>query len=232
MHKKAIEQRYPCNLAVDFPCPLTFYACTKHSNERHSKSNMKPLILASASPRRRQLLHEAGVAFTVIPSNTAEELHAGESPEEYALRVAREKAQDVATRCPGSWVLSADTIVAVDHLVLGKPKDTADGLRMLRLLSGRTHRVITAFALLDGAGRVSAHRLVVSQVTVKPLTDDHIHNYLATGEPFDKAGAYAVQGLGTALVERVEGSYTNVVGLPVEEVLAALRAVGILSENH
>ncbi|MBI3249065.1 MAG: septum formation inhibitor Maf [Deltaproteobacteria bacterium] len=192
---------------------------------------MKPLILASASPRRQQLLHEAGAAFIVIPSNTAEELQSGESPEEYALRVAREKAQDVAARCPGSWVLGADTIVAVADLVLGKPQDTADGLRMLRLLSGRTHRVITAFALLDGAGQINTHRLVVSQVTFKPLTDDHIHNYLATGEPFDKAGAYAVQGLGAALVERVEGSYTNVVGLPVEEVLAALRTVGILPEN-
>lgn len=194
--------------------------------------SMKPLILASASPRRRQLLHEAGVTFTVIPSHIAEELRPGELPEEYALRVAREKAQDVATQCPGSWVLGADTIVAVDDLVLGKPKDAADGFGMLRLLSGRTHRVITAFALLDGTGQVSDHRLVVSQVTFKPLSDDHIHNYLATGEPFDKAGAYAVQGLGAALVERVEGSYTNVVGLPVEEVLAALRTVGILPENH
>lgn len=194
-------------------------------------SSKKPLILASASPRRRQLLHEAGVAFTVIPSNTTEELRSGESPEEYALRVAQEKAQDVAARHPGSWVLGADTIVALDDLVLGKPKDEADGLRMLRLLSGRTHRVITAFALLDGIEQVSDHRWIASHVTFKTLTDKQIRDYLATGEPFDKAGAYAVQGLGAALVERVEGSYTNVVGLPVEEVLAALGAVGILPEN-
>ncbi len=192
---------------------------------------MKPLILASASPRRRQLLHEAGVAFTVIPSNTAEELRPNESPEEYALRVAWEKAQDVAARHPGSWVLGADTIVAVDGLVLGKPKDAADGLRMLRLLSGRAHHVITAFALFNDTGQVSDHQWVASHVTFKTLTDEQIRDYLATGEPFDKAGAYAVQGLGAALVERVEGSYTNVVGLPMEEVLAALGAVGILPEN-
>jgi septum formation protein len=187
---------------------------------------MLPLILASASPRRRQLLQEAGVRFSVIPSGAAEDVYPGESPETYALRVASEKAREVAQKHPGHWVLGADTIVEIDGQILGKPCDTADGARMLRLLSGRTHRVMTAFVLLDGVGQIRASQVVISHVTFKTLSEDQIHDYLSTGEPMDKAGAYAIQGIGAALVERVEGSYTNVVGLPEEEVLMALRAVG------
>jgi septum formation protein len=195
------------------------------------QSSITPqLILASASPRRRELLQGAGVAFTVIPSNTPEAAEFGETPPEYALRVASEKAQDVADKYPGAWVLGADTIVEIDGEVLGKPRDVADGQRMLSTLSGRTHQVMTAFALLDGDSRVRIRQVDTSRVTFKPLTDAQIRAYLATGEPFDKAGAYAVQGLGASLVERVEGSYTNVVGLPLDEVQAALRAVGLL--NH
>jgi len=187
-----------------------------------------PLILASASPRRRQLLQEAGTTFTVIPSYTEETLAPGEHPDQYVLRVAREKAQNVVRQYPGDWILGADTIVEIDGHVLGKPKDTEDGFRMLQLLSERTHEVKTAFVILDGLGQVRAQQVVTSRVTFKPLSDAQIHAYLLTGEPFDKAGAYAVQGLGAALVETVEGSYTNIVGLPVEEVLAALRSLGAL----
>lgn len=186
------------------------------------------LILASASPRRRQLLQEAGVVFTVAPSNTEEIFSPEESPSAYALRVAREKAQHVARQYIGHWILGADTIVAIDEHVLGKPKDIGDGFRMLRLLSGRTHQVKTAFVILNGAGQVKAQQIVTSYVTFRELSDKQIREYLATGEPFDKAGAYAVQGIGAALVDRVEGSYTNVVGLPVEEVLVALRVLGAL----
>jgi septum formation protein len=182
------------------------------------------LILASASPRRRELLQQAGVPFTVIPSNTDENIRPGETPEVYALRVAREKATDVAAHQSGNWVLGADTIVAIDNTILGKPCDAADGFRMLRLLSGRLHRVMTAFVLLDPNGRTYANQIVTSQVNFKALTDTQIQDYLATGEPFDKAGAYAVQGLGAALVEKVEGSYTNVVGLPLDEVLTVLHS--------
>lgn len=192
---------------------------------------MTTLILASASPRRRQLLQEAGVVFTVIPSNTEEIPSPEESPSEYALRVAREKAQNVACQCRGHWILGADTVVAIDEQVLGKPKDVADGFRMLRLLSGRTHQVKTAFVILDDAGQVKAQQVVTSQVTFKSLSDEQLCNYLATEESFDKAGAYAIQGLGAALVNSVEGSYTNVVGLPVEEVLAVLRVLGALPTN-
>ena len=190
------------------------------------------LILASASPRRRELLQSAGVAFTVIPSDTPEAAQPGETPQEYALRVASEKARDVARRHPGAWVLGADTIVEIDGEVLGKPQDATDGQRMLRCLSGRTHRVMTAFTLLDGEGQVRASQVVTSQVTFKSLSDGQIREYLATGEPFDKAGAYAVQGLGAALVERVEGSYTNVIGLPMDEVLAALCTAGLVNRQR
>lgn len=193
-------------------------------------STIPHLILASASPRRRELLQGIGVAFTVIPSDTPEAAQPGETPQEYALRVASEKALDVTRRHPGAWVLGADTIVEIAGEVLGKPRDATDGQRMLRLLSGRTHQVMTAFALFDGEGHVRARQVVTSRVTFKPLLDEQIRAYLATGEPFDKAGAYAVQGLGASLVECVEGSYTNVVGLPVDEVQAAVRAAGLL--NH
>jgi septum formation protein len=159
-----------------------------------------------------------------MPSNADEEVLAGEAPAEYALRVAKAKARDVARKHPGHWVLGADTIVVVDNLILGKPKDVADGQRMLRLLSGRVHQVMTAFVLITANGQEYKHQTVATTVTFKLLSDEQIQEYLATGEPFDKAGAYAVQGIGAALVEKVEGSYTNVVGLPVDEVLEALRS--------
>lgn len=193
-----------------------------------TQQNSTPfLILASASPRRRELLQQASVTFTTIPSNTDEQVRPGESPEVYASRVAHEKARDVAAHQPGNWVLGADTIVAIDDMILGKPRDAEDGLRMLRLLSGQPHRVMTAFVLLDPTGDVHAKQIVTSYVEFETLTDTRIQEYLATGEPFDKAGAYAVQGLGAALVEKVEGSYTNVVGLPLDEVLAVLRSAGL-----
>jgi septum formation protein len=193
-----------------------------------TQQNSTPhLILASASPRRRELLQQAGVPFTVIPSTTNEQIRSGESPEVYARRVAREKATDVAAHQAGNWVLGADTIVAIDDTILGKPRDVADGFRMLRLLSGRPHRVMTAFVLLDPNGQAYASQIVTSHVKFKILTETRIRDYLATGEPFDKAGAYAVQGIGAALVEKVEGSYTNVVGLPLDEVLAVLHSAGL-----
>jgi len=185
------------------------------------------LLLASASPRRHELLQQAGVVFTVIPSNISEEVRPGEAPEAYALRVAGEKARDVATRYPGTWVLAADTIVVINKEILGKPQDMADGYRMLRLLSGRLHQVMTAFVAVNPSGQEYVRQVVISEVTFKSLSDDQIQDYLATGEPFDKAGAYAVQGLGASLIECVEGSYTNIVGLPIDEVLAVLRAAGL-----
>lgn len=196
----------------------------------HAKHNPS-LILASASPRRRELLEQAGVIFTVIPSNADEDVIAGETPAEYALRVAKAKAQDVANTQPGHWVLGADTIVVIDDNILGKPKDATDGYRMLRLLSGCIHQVMTAFVLIAANGQEYTHQIVATTVTFKPLSDEQIQEYLATGEPFDKAGAYAVQGIGAALVEKVEGSYTNVVGLPIDEVLEVLRSAGLYHQD-
>ena len=184
-----------------------------------------PLILASASPRRRELLHNAGLRFRVIPSQTAEEVRPGEAPRDYVRRTARDKARAVARGEPTAWILAADTIVEIDGQILGKPRDEADGRRMLGLLSGRQHRVMTAFVVLGTEHRVE--RLVTSTVRFKPLSETQIGAYLASGEPTDKAGAYAIQGRGRALVADMQGSYTNVVGLPMDEVLACLQALGI-----
>lgn len=189
------------------------------------------LILASASPRRRALLQQAGVDCLIVPSAVSEELRPGESPEHYALRVAWDKAHEVSRRHPGAWVLAADTIVELDGQVLGKPHDAADARRMLLLLSGRTHQVKTAFVLLADDGRLFTSQVVTSTVTFKPLSEAEIQAYIASGEPFDKAGAYAIQGQGAAFIARTEGSYTNVVGLPMDEVGHALRAAGLVRKT-
>jgi septum formation protein len=193
--------------------------------QRHSRPSA--LILASASPRRRELLEQAGVVFSVIPSNAEEHVLDGEAPTEYALRVAQAKAHEVAQHHPGHWVLGADTIVVTAGQILGKPRDRADAKRMLCLLSGQTHQVMTAFVLIAANGQEYRRQLVATTVIFESLSNEQIDSYLDTGEPFDKAGAYAVQGLGAALVEQVEGSYTNVVGLPLDEVLASLYAAGL-----
>lgn len=183
------------------------------------------LILASASPRRRELLHKAGLGFRVVPSHIPEEVQPGEPPREYVLRTAREKARAVACSHPAAWILAADTIVEIDSYILGKPRDEADGRRMLGLLSGRHHRVMTAFVVRRADRQLE--RLVTSTVRFKALSEAQISAYLATGEAHDKAGAYAVQGQGRALVAGVDGSYTNVVGLPMDEVLASLQDLGL-----
>ena len=184
-----------------------------------------PLILASASPRRRELLQNAGLRFRVIPSQTAEEVRPGEAPPRLCPTDGQDKARAVARDHPAAWILAADTIVEIDGQILGKPRDEADGRRMLGLLSGRQHRVMTAFVILGAEHRVE--RLVTSTVRFKPLSEAQIGAYLASGEPADKAGAYAIQGQGRALVADMQGSYTNVVGLPTDEVLACLQALGV-----
>jgi len=187
-----------------------------------------PLILASASPRRRELLSKAGVVFSIVPSRTTEEVWPAEAPKDYVVRVAEEKAREVATRHAHAWILAADTIVEIDETILGKPRDEADGSRMLQLLSGRRHHVMTAFIILHAERQETVRQLVTSTVTFKTLSEAQIMAYLATGEPADKAGAYAVQGLGGELVQGVAGSYTNVVGLPMDELLSALQTLGIV----
>ena len=174
------------------------------------------MILASASPRRRALLHAAGVSFTVQAADVDESVLPGEDAADYARRVAAAKAEAV----PGDVVLAADTVVALDGRVYGKPATPEEARATLRALSGRTHQVYTAVALrILGRTRV---RLVVSRVRFRALSERDLDWYVATGEPMDKAGAYGIQGEGMALVDRLWGSYTNVMGLPLKETLAML----------
>jgi len=188
----------------------------------------RSIVLASTSPRRRELLGLCGFPFAVVPSPAREPApEAGETPGHYAGRMARRKAAAVAARRPDAVVLGADSVVAVAGLILGKPSDAADAGRMLALLSGRTHQVVTGCALFvpDREPEVFA---VTTAVTMAAIPEALCAAYVATGEPMDKAGAYAIQGQAAAFVTGIEGSYTNVVGLPLAEVVAALAACGAL----
>jgi septum formation protein len=191
-----------------------------------------PLILASASPRRAELLSAAGIPFEVRPAHIDEALRAGEDARTYASRVAVDKARAIAGQANGRSVLAADTVVVIDGLVLGKPVDSDDAKRMLRLLSGRSHEVITAVALMNTRrGQSDAAidaRIESTVVEFAPLDTAEIDWYVATGEPADKAGSYAVQGLASRFVTRIEGSYSNVVGLPMALVYAMCTQAGIL----
>jgi len=185
------------------------------------------LILASASPRRRELLDQLGVRYTVTPAHIDEQPGAGEAAPAYVQRMAREKAWAVAgSRLPGDTaVLAADTTVVLGDLILGKPRDRNDALGMLARLSGRTHRVLTAVCLFSAAGENGT--LVATEVEFATLNRDVCEAYLATGEVWDKAGAYAIQGLGGAFVRAIHGSYSNVVGLPLCETWQLLQSRGI-----
>jgi septum formation protein len=181
---------------------------------------MTMLTLASASPRRRELLTMLAIPFDVRPSHIAEVRGADEAPRAYAERLAREKAMSV----PGALVLGADTTVLLDDTLLEKPQHEADALRMLRLLQGRTHEVISAVALVSGG--VPQVATDVTRVTFRSADDDFLRAYIATGEPMDKAGAYGIQGYGAALVERIEGDFFGVMGLPLRLVLGLLESAG------
>jgi len=182
------------------------------------------LILASNSPRRQELLRNAGYTFEVRPSSVREERSAAESPQDYVRRLAAEKALSAAGEAAaGSLVIGADTEVVVDSTVLGKPAGAADAARMLRALSGRSHEVITGVCLVEAPDRIHAVQHATTQVWFRPLDEAEIGAYVATGEPFDKAGAYAIQGRASRFVTRIEGCYFNVVGLPVALVDAMLK---------
>jgi septum formation protein len=202
------------------------------------------LVLASASPRRQELLRNAGISFTVHPADIDETPLADEAPRECAQRLAREKALAVWQTRPQDLVLGADTIVVVDEIILGKPVDAEDAIRMLRMLSGRAHKVITGvcmvaadagdqFPVANKIALPSDERLrptkpdarVSSEatlVTMAQLSDDEIREYVASGEPMDKAGAYAIQGMASRWIPRIEGDYSNVVGLPIALVYRML----------
>jgi septum formation protein len=187
------------------------------------------LYLASASPRRRELLAQAGIRARVEVADVPEDIHPGEAPEVYVLRVALAKAEAVRARLPADDVhpvLAADTAVVIDNEVLGKPRDRQDGLAMLSQLSGRTHHVYTGVALVDATGEAHS-RLSVSAVSFRALSDAECAAYWASGEPADKAGGYGIQGRAALFIERLEGSYSGVMGLPLFETAELLRESGI-----
>jgi septum formation protein len=202
-------------------------------------TSLMPLVLASASPRRLELLGNLGCAFRVLPSRAQEPPAApGQDPADYAETLAEAKTREVAERLaaegePGAAIIGADTVVALERtgehagVILGKPTDRRDAVRMLELLSGRTHVVVTGCCLLlPGGGCVRFHGR--TNVRMRRSTREELTAYAATGEPDDKAGAYAIQGIGSFLVEHVEGSYTNVVGLPLAEVVEVLVSWGVI----
>ena len=174
------------------------------------------LILASGSPRRRELLTQIGVAYMVNPSSYHEESPKKKDPQKYVQDQALGKARDVAQKFPGQWVLGADTIVALDGVMLGKPKNGTAAMEMLRELSGKKHYVYTGIALINDKKEFT--KVVETKVWFRHLTDKEIKAYIASGEPLDKAGAYGIQGRAAAFVDKINGSYTNVVGLPLSQV--------------
>ncbi|OAA23257.1 septum formation protein [Frankia sp. EI5c] len=182
------------------------------------------IVLASASPRRHEILSRAGVAFTVVTSGVDETVTSYDDPADYSLQLAHRKAAAVARSERDALVIGSDTIVEIDGRILGKPRDETDAARMLRDLRGRTHRVTTGVVVVDAAtGRTRGHAETTA-VTMRDFSDDELAAYVASGEPFDKAGSYAIQGIGGALVERVDGPFDNVVGLPASVVTNLLRA--------
>jgi septum formation protein len=185
---------------------------------------VNPIVLASGSPRRKQLLEMLRIPFRVIPPDVDEHVLPGEQPEAYVTRLSRAKAQAVVSRVPGEIVLAADTTVVLGGRIFEKPTSPANAVEMLEQLQGRTHEVLTAVAVADN-GRLE-QALDVSRVTFRPTSRETLEEYVATGEPLDKAGAYAIQGLGAPLIERVEGDFFGVMGLPLRLALDLLAKFG------
>jgi septum formation protein len=184
-------------------------------------------ILASASPRRRELLTSIGLDFEVLPSHVPEIHQEGEAPEEYVARLSRDKAYAIAKSHPSRWVIAADTIVILGEQLLEKPADPVDAMRMLGTIAGQTHVVYTGVTLVNLDAAHHETRVAESEVRMLPLSPAEIEWYVGTGEPLDKAGAYAVQGIGAMFIDSIHGSYTNVVGLPLATLFLMLRRAGI-----
>ncbi len=186
-----------------------------------------PLILASSSPRRAAYLRELGFSFRRVVPDVDEKVRRGESPRRYVRRLAEAKAAAVSERHPRHWVIGADTTVVVAGRILGKPADESDARRMLKLLSGRSHQVVSAIALARFQDHVLRSRISTTRVFVRKLAPDEIRGYVETGEPMDKAGAYGIQGVGAFLVSRIEGSFSNVVGFPLEKFFELWNDAGL-----
>jgi septum formation protein len=191
-------------------------------------------ILASSSPRRRELLTSIGLEFDVIPSHVPEVHRTGEAPADYVARLSRDKANAIATVHPSQWIIAADTTVLLGDQLLEKPADAAHAARMLSLIAGQTHTVYTGVTLQHLGQQYCDNRVAESKVRMLPLSAREIEWYVATGEPLDKAGAYAVQGIGAMFIDSIDGSYTNVVGLPLATLFQMMRKAGIdpLKDQH
>lgn len=193
------------------------------------KGQLKPtrpgLILASGSPRRQKLLSELGLIFETMVPKIREIQKKGERPEEFAKRMALDKAMSVKN---GLYVLAADTLIVLGEKIFGKPSNKKESISFLEQLAGRTHQVITGYAIIQSPDKIIVNEACRSEVTFKPLTRDVIREYVKTGEPMDKAGAYAAQGKGKELIEKIEGSVNNVIGLPVEELIPWFEKLGFL----
>jgi septum formation protein len=190
------------------------------------------LILASKSPRRYELLKQVGLDFDVIPTRIEESSVKEEPPKKHVLRLAEAKALDVGSQYPDRWVIAADTIVYIDHSIFGKPKDRKEVMEMLRRLSGKEHRVLTGFSVQHLQKGKEGCEAVQTAVKMKKLSAVEMEWYIQTGEPFDKAGGYAIQGKGSFMIESIRGSYTNVVGLPLCELIQMLNRLGALKITH
>ena len=187
------------------------------------------IILASESTRRVDILRILGIPFSIIPPDIDETRRPDETPKEFVLRISYEKANKVGKLFPDKWVIGADTIVVYKNKILGKPSSEVDAFKMLQLLKGKWHKVITGFCVLNVARDIIYRDAVETRVFMKDLVDQEIMKYIGTSEPLDKAGSYAVQGKGGYMVKEIKGSYSNVVGLPICEVAQALLSLGILS---
>jgi len=187
------------------------------------------LILASMSPRRSELLRQVGLEFEVVPSGVEEDFVRGESPQEHVIRLAQAKVRGAAGRYPERWVIAADTIVCINGSILGKPNNRQEALEMLRCLSGQEHWVLTGFAVSHLSKGKADQEAVQTAVKMKNLTPAEMEWYIQTGEPFDKAGGYAIQGIGSFMIESIRGSYTNVVGLPLCELIQMLEGLGAVT---
>lgn len=186
------------------------------------------IVLASGSPRRREMLEKLGIDITVIPSNAPEEVLANETPEEHVVRLSIDKAKEVAERenVSGRWFIGSDTVVLLDDRILGKPADEKEAAEMLSALSGNSHTVLSGYAIIDREKREIVSDAVATEVCFRELTEEEITGYIASGEPMDKAGSYAIQGKAGVFVERISGSYNNVVGMPLCQVIEVLKRMG------
>ena len=183
--------------------------------------------MASASPRRKELLEKIGLVFKVDPSQYAEDLNSMLNPEELVLSISEGKARAVAVKYPDAIIIAADTIGVIGWRIIGKPHTSADAIKMLKMLSGKSHRVITGLTVIDSNSKKKVSKIVETRVYFKELSGDEITAYVKTREPLDKAGAYAIQGLGSILVEKIKGDYYNVMGLPLNVLAETLKGFGI-----